>query len=63
MIFSESQPSVCTNHNNGSISQECVKIFELWYRIYETVSTKQRQEAFVILCRNLSDSLFKLCMI
>ena len=30
---------------------------------YETVSTKQRQESFVILSRNLSGPFFKLCMI
>ena len=31
--------------------------------VYETVSTKQRQESFVILSRNLSGPFFKLCMI
>ena len=50
------QLSACTNHNNGSIYQERAKIFELWYRIYENVLTKQRQESFVILSRNLSES-------
>ena len=56
VIFSESQLSACTNHNNGSIWQERVKIFELWYRIYQAVLTKQRQESFVILSRELSES-------
>ena len=31
--------------------------------VYETVSTKQRQESFVILSRNFSGPFFKLCMI
>ena len=57
------QLSACTNHNNGSIYQERAKIFELWYRIYENLLTKQRQESFVILSRNLSESFFKLCTI
>ena len=51
VIFAESQLSACTIHNNGSIQQERVKIFELWYCVCETVSTKQREESFVILSR------------
>ena len=31
--------------------------------VYETVSTKQRQESCVILSRNFSGPFFKLCMI
>ena len=37
--------------DNGSIHQERVNIFELWNRIWEAVSTKQREESFVILSR------------
>ena len=32
-----------------------MKIVELWYRIYQAVLTKQRQESFVILSRELSE--------